>query len=77
MSGKSLAAALLLPLPFAALPLAALLFTADHTGPRVAIREDMATIQLVPEGRVSPLALNVAGSPRDGCPHASISPIEG
>ena len=77
MSGKSLAAVLFLPLPFAALPLAALLFTGSAGAPSVAVHQDMVTIQLLHGQPASPLARNVDGPPRNACAHTSISPIEG
>ena len=78
MSGKSLVAVLLLPLPFAALPLAAILFTGGHARPDIAAGQpDTVTFQFVPQRPVFPLAWNVAGTLEDGCHDASISPIEG
>jgi hypothetical protein len=78
MQRKSLFAALLLPVPFAALPLAALLFTHVDSTPAIIVRQDAAaTFRIGPGLQVSPLTLNVADSPHKGCPDKSTPPIEG
>jgi hypothetical protein len=78
MQRKSLFAALLLPVPFAALPLAALLFTTAHTTPAIAVQQDTtATIHIGLGAGAFPLTLNVADSPHPGCPDKSTPPIEG
>lgn len=78
MHRKSFAAALLLPLPFAALPLAVLLFSHVHSPAGISIPQgDAAAIRIDASPPTTPLTVSVTDSSHTGCRDASIPPIEG
>lgn len=78
MAAKKLLVALLLPLPFAALPLAALLFVPAHTAPRIEVTNATALTGFGGAHRTaSSLTYGISESSNDGCLSQSIPPVQG
>lgn len=78
MPGKSFLAALLLPLPFAALPLVTLLFVHASQGPGLVVRTtDTSAASFGPAAPVVPLTVQIEGQSHTGCADPSSLPIEG
>ena len=78
MAGKKLLFALLLPLPFAALPLAALLFVPAHSTPSIEVTNVGALVSPTgPHRTASSLTYGIAEPSSDGCSSQPNSPVQG
>ena len=77
MAGKKLLFALLLPLPFAALPLAALLFSPGHSLPRIEVTNVGALLGPTGSHRTVSFAPGVSDPSIQGCSSQSNTPVEG